>query len=66
MHYGGLLSFAVGGTILLIVFMNILQNYNSANYFSTLFWLTTIFGFIGFFLVGYGLFVNIEYSKSAK
>ena len=62
MDYRGLIIFAVGGTILLLVLTDILQKAGSS-YNSSLFPDTVIGGFIGFLLVGYGLFVN---TKSAK
>ncbi len=62
MHFGGLLSFAFGGTVLLFVLLDMLQNYNGPPG-SSLPLEVAILGFIGFLLIGFGLFVNM---KSAK
>ncbi len=64
MHFGGLLSFTAGGTIILLAILNILHNYSQNG--PTVWQLTGIFGALGFLLLGYGLFANIEYTKSKK
>ncbi len=58
----GLVSFAVGGTILLFVLTDILQKAGSYN--TSLVPDTAVGGFIGFLLLGYGLFVNMKSAKS--
>jgi hypothetical protein len=58
LHFGGLLSFAFGGTILLLVLINIVENVGYD--YSSIIPETVIAGFVSFMLIGYGLFANIK------
>jgi len=68
MHFGGLLSFAFGGTLLLFILIDIndvvITHGNEFNWNSPLYLETAILGFISFLLLGYGLFANIQSAKT--
>ncbi len=67
MHVGGLLSFAVGGTLLMFLFIDIIDAVlGYGNTFTWSSWLypeAAVLGFISFLLIGYGLFVNMRSAK---
>ena len=69
MDYKGLVSFAVGATIVLMVFWNLMANvqvlqygYNMV-YLINLIWSNVLTALIGFLLVGYGLQLIIKSTK---
>jgi hypothetical protein len=70
LHFGGLLSFAFGGTLLLFLLIDIndvvIGHSNTFTWNSWLYPEAAILGFIAFLLIGYGLFVNIKKSKVEK
>jgi hypothetical protein len=57
-HFGGLLSFAFGGTILAYLIAYLINDFSHANTPPL-----AIGIFIGFLFVGYGLFANMKSTK---
>ena len=70
MHIGGLLSFAVGGTLLILLLIDIsetvIANGNTFSWNSWLYLEAIILGFIAFLLIGYGLFANMKTETKPK
>ena len=70
MNFKGLVSFAVGGTIVLMVFWNLMANVQVLQYGSNmvflinLIWSNGLSVLIGFLLLGYGLQLIIKSTKA--
>lgn len=69
MEYRGLISFGIGGTIVILVFWNLMANLQlltagySFDYVLGFVLQNAFFGFIGFLLVGLGLQLIIKSTK---